>query len=176
MNFIVLDLEATCFKDGKIVNEIIEIGAVMLNEKLERVKTFQIFVKPIINPRLTPFCVQLTSITQEQVDNGMTFSEAVNRFVKWIGDEEYCLCSWGFYDKKQLMQDCQLHKLPTRWIQPHISIKHQFTEIMSLGRGVGMMKALKMLKLEHRGIHHRADSDADNIAEIFIKIYPQLKF
>jgi len=36
-------------------------------------------VKPEIDPQLTPFCTELTGITQEQVDGGVPLSEALNQ-------------------------------------------------------------------------------------------------
>jgi inhibitor of KinA sporulation pathway (predicted exonuclease) len=39
---------------------------------------FQTYVKPTIHPKLTPFCTELTGITQEQVDGGLTLKEALS--------------------------------------------------------------------------------------------------
>ncbi|MEK8132953.1 3'-5' exonuclease [Paenibacillus filicis] len=177
MNYIILDLEATCWENVRSNrNETIEIGAVKLNDKLEFVDEFQTFIKPIRNPWLSDFCKNLTSIKQEDVNKAPYFIEAINKFKDWIGEEEYFLCSWGFYDKNQLMTDCDLHKISNNWLLNHISIKHQHGKMIGKGRGVGMERALQMLKLQLEGIHHRGIDDARNIAKIFIKIYDKLEF
>ena len=70
MNYIIVDLEATCWEnrsDGK--NEIIEIGAVKVNDDQEIVSEYQQFVKPLKNPILSEFCKELTSIQQTDVEN-----------------------------------------------------------------------------------------------------------
>ena len=70
MNYIIVDLEATCW-EGCQVNkmEIIEIGAVCLNgNNLYPISEFQQFVKPMINPVLSGFCKNLTHIKQKQID------------------------------------------------------------------------------------------------------------
>lgn len=179
MNYIIVDLEATCWNDDqlreKYQSEIIEIGAVKVNDKLEIVDTFQVFIKPKLNLVLSDFCKELTSITQEEVTNGMSFSEAIIRFLSWIGDEPYCLCSWGFYDKKQFKLDCELHNLSTNWLKHHISVKHQFCANRKIKR-VGMPTALKMLEIPLEGTHHRGIDDAKNIAKIFIRVFSELKF
>jgi 3'-5' exoribonuclease 1 len=191
MHYIIVDLESTCWEnDRSRQNEIIEIGAVKLDENLNIVSEFQTFVKPKLHPVLSDFCKKLTSIRQEDVDQAPSFKEALKAFHEWMG-EDYWLCSWGFYDKKQLKMDCELHKLPTGWLRNHISIKHQHgkmvveelraagkpqSQIKRFERGVGMETALKMLNIPLEGTHHRGIDDARNIAKIFVKIFEQLKF
>ena len=77
INYIVLDLEATCDDKTQIQNEIIEIGAVKLDENLKKIAEFQIFIKPNLNPQLTDFCKELTKIEQTDVDGAVGFKEAL---------------------------------------------------------------------------------------------------
>lgn len=94
MNYIIVDLEATCEKDNKAFqNEIIEIGAVKVSETLQALDKFSSFVKPILNPVLSDFCKELTSITQEDIDKADTFPLVFQRFLDWIGKESYVICS-----------------------------------------------------------------------------------
>lgn len=168
MNYIIFDLEATCWEHReKEPNEIIEIGAVKIdNNKI--VDEFSIFIKPIKHEQLSDFCKILTSIQQTDVDEALEFPEALNKFKDWIGDD-YILCSWGLYDKKQLDKDCILHNLDTVWSDRHISLKHQYNKIKKIKRRVGVKKALSMEGLKFEGVHHRGIDDARNIARIFIK-------
>lgn len=176
MNYIVLDLEATCAEDKSVEHEIIEIGAVKVNEQGEVVDEFSEFVKPVQNPTLTDFCTQLTSITQEQVDDARLFPDVLASFQEWIGTEEYVLCSWGFYDKKQLIKDCERNNLATKWLNRHISVKHQYAEMKKLKRGLGVPKALEREGLTFEGIHHRGIDDARNIARIFVRYQDQFQY
>lgn len=171
--YIIVDLEATCWpKPHAQTSEIIEIGALRMSREGEVVDEFSQFVKPHLNPVLSEFCINLTSIAQEMVDGAAAFPEVVSTFQSWIreGGETYSLCSWGFYDRKQFSQDCELHELNTDWLHPHMSIKHQYAELNQLARPVGMAAALKREKLSLVGTHHRGIDDARNIARIF-KIY-----
>jgi inhibitor of KinA sporulation pathway (predicted exonuclease) len=186
MNYVVFDLEATCGKEipnGE--SEIIEIGAVMYNDRLEKIGEFQSFIRPVIHPTITYFCQELTTITQADVDNANTFDTVVMDFWRWCSDcteddwfnpTEFCLCSWGFYDKGMLKQDLARWRLPSDLVDNHISIKHQHGAMIGNKRGVGMATALKMLNIPLEGTHHRAISDAKNIGKIFVEIFPQLKF
>lgn len=170
MKYIILDLEAAC--DDKVksmMHEIIEIGAVKINEKEEIIDTYDEFVKPIINPILSEFCRNLTGIEQSQIDKADNFPEVVEKFKTWINDD-YFLCSWGYYDKKQLINDCKLHNLDSRWAEKHISIKHKYAKINKC-KTCGMMSALKREGIKPAGVHHRGIDDAKNIAKIFIKYF-----
>ena len=63
MQYIILDLEWNTAFDKRrkeFVNEIIEFGAVKLDEHLEEVDTFSSFVKPVIEKKLTSRVRKLT--------------------------------------------------------------------------------------------------------------------
>ncbi|SMO95947.1 3'-5' exonuclease [Melghirimyces algeriensis] len=97
MTYIIFDLETTCEEKRRVQNETIEIGAVKVDEAGQAVDTFQTFVRPVIRPVLSGFCTQLTTIRQKEVDTAPFFPQAVASFRRWIGEEAYMLCSWGFY-------------------------------------------------------------------------------
>lgn len=178
MKYIILDLEATCWeqKGHGNKNEIIEIGALRINDSGQIESEFSEFVKPTLNPTLSDFCKNLTSIKQDDVDYSDKFDKVIERFKAWIGDEDYILCSWGFYDKTQFESDCNLHKLDTKWLKNHISLKHQYTGIKKLKRHIGMSGALASENLTLEGTHHRGIDDARNIAKIFLKQFSNWKF
>jgi 3'-5' exoribonuclease 1 len=173
LNFIIYDLEATCWegKPRTMIQEIIEIGAVFVNPYGEIESTFCGFVKPILNPRLSYFCQDLTSIEQEQIDRAPKFPKVIEAFQDWaeIFDEDYLLCSWGNFDKKMLIQDCKLHDLDHDWAEHHINIKRQYQDIKRLHRPRGLRKAVEKEGFEFEGTHHRGIDDAENLAKIFIK-------
>src|SRR5689334_7820859 len=111
MHFLVVDLEATCWAEPRPRDrmEIIEIGAVRLDDALSVVDEFTSFVRPVVEPTLSTFCTELTSITQVDVDAADPFSIVFPAFTDWIGDGEARLCSWGFYDVGQFRLDCARH-------------------------------------------------------------------
>jgi len=171
MKYIIVDLEATCWNGKREApNEIIEIGAVCVDDKAEIISEFNIMVQPMLAPKLSAFCTELTSITQEMVENAPLYPEALQSFLEWINafEDEYFLCSWGYYDKKQFLQDCKLHHLDTEWLNNHISVKHQYHKIKPTRRPIGMKAALKIEGIELDGTHHRGIDDARNITKIFL--------
>lgn len=131
------------------------------------------FVKPILNPKLSDFCIQLTSIQQSDVDEAPEFPAALNSFLAWIAcfAGSYILCSWGYYDRVQFKNDCVLHELDWNWTNRHISLKHQYAAIKGNRRPSGMKRALKSENIPLDGTHHRALDDVKNILKIFVKYY-----
>lgn len=168
--YLVVDLEATCWdtKNGQNPNsEIIEIGAVMLDDKMEIMGEFDQFVRPILNPILSDFCKELTHIKQEDVDDSNAFLSVYGELMQFIGDRQVIFCSWGEYDKKQFRRDCILHNVPEfPKDDKFINIKRLFAEKAHTPK-CGVSRALAMLEMKFEGSPHRGIDDAKNIAKIF---------
>ena len=59
----------------------------MIDVKAQAIKSvFHTYVKPVIDPVLTPFCTELTGITQAQVNSGITIEEALQRLHIFLGE------------------------------------------------------------------------------------------
>jgi inhibitor of KinA sporulation pathway (predicted exonuclease) len=183
MNFIIYDLEASCWqyeseRIGK-TQEIIEIGAVKINEHGKTISRFESFVRPVVHTILSDFCRQLTSISQIDVNQADTFPTVIEDFKDWIGlndEEDYLLCSWGFFDQRVLSKNCILHKIDDKWTEEHISLKHQYPRIKGIGSSIGLKNAVEREGFEFEGAHHRGIDDAINLAKIFIKYQNQWQF
>ncbi|HEY3140945.1 MAG TPA: limonene-1,2-epoxide hydrolase family protein [Acidimicrobiales bacterium] len=177
MYLIVVDLEASCWEAAWVRHrmEIIEIGAVRLDEQLTVVDEFDSFVRPVAIPRLSSFCTKLTTITQAQVDAADTFPDVFARFLAWIGPKPYRLTTWGAFDIGQFRLDCGRHGLlfPEQLAVDHLNLKSKFTKWKGVRR-VGMTEALDLLGLPHTGTHHRGIDDARNIVRIAQVMLPQL--
>jgi 3'-5' exoribonuclease 1 len=167
MNYIIFDLEATCWKVKRDRSEIIEIGAVKTDEHFNLLDAFDTFVKPTVDPKLSTFCTELTHITQDDVDNAPLFHQALQVFEEWAGEDVYFI-SWGGYDKRQIYRESKLklYKGPIlRRLNRHIDLKQLFAAITNTKR-CGLKRALNKLGIPFHGIHHRAIWDAYNVASI----------
>ena len=121
MNYIVLDLEfnqSFPFKNGRKVEpnpecpfEIIQIGAVKLNDQFEQVDTFNAMIRPQIYPRLHPFVEKITGIHAEMLADKPDFKSAYEGFLKFIGNEPAILCTWGGDDIKSLFRNILFYNL-----------------------------------------------------------------
>jgi len=179
-NYIIFDLEATCWlgRPPKGYNEIIEIGAVRINEYGEEIGKFESFVRPTVNPKLSGFCKSLTSISQDQVNTAQTFPTVYQKFLEWSGafEEDYYIISWGNNDIKLLESDVGLHKLDNQWLSKYSNLKQQYNRIKG-GVVKGTLKKIVIKEgYEFTGKAHRAIADAENTAKIFMKYFDEWIF
>jgi len=167
--FLVIDLEATCDDGGRLSKyemETIEIGAVLVDgETLAPAGEFQSFIRPVRHPRLTPFCTQLTSITQADVDGAPGFARVMRELEFFLDGRPALFCSWGYYDRAQLDQDARFHRMPRPLGDRHLNLKEEFARRMNV-RPQGMARALRLARLPLVGTHHRGIDDARNIARL----------
>ena len=110
MNYIVLDLEwnSAYYKpQGRFINEIIQIGAVKMNDKFEIIDTFQAYIKSKIVKKLSNRTITLTGITNEQMNSGVVFREAVRRYNEWAG-ENITTMTWSDSDLYAIVENSRI--------------------------------------------------------------------
>jgi 3'-5' exoribonuclease 1 len=177
MNFIIVDLEATCWENIRSYDrmEIIEIGATkMPGPDSEPTEEFVEFIKPVAEPILSHFCADLTTIKQSDVDAADSFPIVFRRFLDWIGNDHFFLCSWGQYDQSQFIIDCNRHDIEfPETFHNHINLKREFAKMFSV-KSCGMSRALTIAGFSLDGTHHRGIDDARNIAKLARIILPGL--
>ena len=174
--YLVIDLEATCSNDETVPRremEIIEIGAVMAAADFRPIDEFQTFIRPVRHPLLTVFCNELTTIRQNDVDEAPGFATAISQFKRWLygHNQDFLFCSWGDYDRHQLQQDCNFHRLPFPIGANHENVKKRFAAVQNIRKRPGLGTAVSMAGLEFDGTPHRGITDARNIARLLPFIY-----
>lgn len=87
--FLVLDFEATCDSRGiPQPQEIILFPVYKVSGKtFEQEASFGSFVQPNVHKSLSHFCVQLTGITSEDVENEPYLDEVLKKFDNWLRSE-----------------------------------------------------------------------------------------
>lgn len=185
---VVLDFEATCDdKNPPSPQEVIEFPSVLVSTKtLSVIDQFSTFVKPVHHPKLTDFCTELTSITQEQLDPAPRFPEVLDRHLAWLeshglsstGEEtgpSFAIVLCGDWDLSTMFPaQCQACDPPIEFI-PHpyrqwINIKRPFADHMGWRKAPGMAGMLKAFKLKLEGRHHRGIDDCHNIAKLALSL------
>lgn len=170
--WLVIDLEATTEEGGWPIEhmEIIEIGASLVGSSGHEIDHFQRFVRPLRRPNLTRFCRELTDISQADVDSAQALNVEWLQFERWIEPHRPRLhgwCSWGDYDRKQLLQDWQRNGLASHLqTLPHVNLKQRFAKERHLARPVGLNAALQLAGIGFSGQQHRALADARNTARL----------
>ena len=175
-HIVVVDIEHSCTEDGSIPpegRETIEIGAVLIDtHSLQIVDEFSCLIRPVIHPKLSQFCIELTGITQAELDVAAHFSEVFANFINWLPDgAEYIFATWGAYDLVQLNIDCASHGMPAFSPSLNLNLKEAFKVSRKLRKKVGLRKALEISNISYEGSHHRALDDAKNTAKLLAFIF-----
>ncbi|WP_085596703.1 MULTISPECIES: exonuclease domain-containing protein [unclassified Pseudomonas] len=177
-HWLVIDLEATTDEGGWPVSEmeIIEIGATLVNREGREQDHFQRFVRPVRRPMLTPFCRELTHITQANIDGAAPLSEVWPLLERWLAQHRPRLegwASWGDYDRKQLQQEWHNQQLQSLLADvPHMNLKQRFAKARRLERPLGLNTALQLAGMQFNGQQHRALEDARNTARLLPLVLP----
>jgi inhibitor of KinA sporulation pathway (predicted exonuclease) len=150
--------------------EIIEIGAVMLDENYREIEQFSSYVKPEYGS-ITPYYTSLTGITNDMVANSPTFAPAMQHFYRWIDNRECTIYSWSDSDSKQLQKEAQLkdamdeqlEKLLQNWVD----FQKVFGKMLGIEKKIALKDAIGAIGEKFKGRQHSALCDAQNTAEIF---------
>ena len=118
MTYIILDMEwdgAYCPRISRFINQIIQIGAVKLNENFEIVDTFEKTVRSSFSKKVSGRFTALTGITTEDMRAGIPLEKAVSMYNKWAGTDTVTM-TWSNSDlfsimenEKNLMKDVKFH-------------------------------------------------------------------
>ena len=107
MHYIILDLEwdSTYFpKQKRFINQILQIGAVKLDQNLDLVDTFEVTIKSNISKKVTGRFARLTGITTQIMREGVPFSDAVDMYNNWIGDNTVTM-TWSNSDLYTILEN-----------------------------------------------------------------------
>lgn len=175
MKYILVDFEWNRPTDDRHVidtpidfeSEIIEIGAVKLDEEFNCLDEFQSFVKPQFYSVMNGEVASLTKIRVNLLDKALGFQDVFNSFRDWCEDD-YCLCTWGDHDIPVLLDNMIMHDMPIPNDMIWCNLQRVFSyEIMRepVGRKWALDKAIDYLGLpKHRA--HDALNDARNTRAI----------
>ncbi|XP_025016712.1 3'-5' exoribonuclease 1 [Tetranychus urticae] len=181
----VIDFEATCDNYGgrrppnDAIMEIIEFPAFMVDTRTRSViSTFHEYVRPIINPKLSNFCTQLTGISQHMVDQADPFPKVLERFEKNIASllieknyRTFAIATDGPWDIAHfLARQCQIHGLEfpiyaKRWI----NLKRVYSDCYQ-AHPICLDNMLTTLGIRFEGKRHSGYYDALHITKLLLKM------
>lgn len=175
---IVIDLEATCWEGDPPPgqkSEIIEIGVCLLDvNTCQRIGRESILVRPV-HSQVSPFCTQLTTLTQEQVDAGIPFAEAVQHLRREYRPQDRTWASYGDYDRIMFDRQCRDLSLPYPFGRSHINIKNLLALLLNMPNEIGLDTAMSRLGMPMEGTHHRGGDDAWNIAAVLAYLLTHMR-
>ncbi len=174
MDYIIFDLEwnhsQTNHKEEQApLFEIVEIGAVKLNENRTMISEFSELIKPQIYHEMNYLTSKLIHLQMKELEKGKPFVEVISRFLEWCGDD--CIfCTWGPLDLLELQRNMRYYGMsplsdrPLRFydIQKLFSIAYEDKKSRRT-----LEYAIDVLNIKKDIPFHRAFSDAYYTAKVF---------
>lgn len=174
MNYIIFDLEwnqpadmtAAVTQPLLLTGEIIEIGAVKLDDSFRPVDELRLYITPKYYTRMHRRIAALTGIhDRDLMTRGIPFPEAFARFRDWCGPE-YSYMTWSMSDMPMLIDNMLLHGFDVSDLPVCYDIQRVFgREIMRSDTRYALDTALAIMKLSGDTAHD-ALNDARNTAQI----------
>lgn len=174
MNYVIMDLEWNQSSTGEeeaskvLPFEIIEIGAIKLNNERRMISEFSELVKPQVYHEMHHITRKLIHLQMKQLEQGRSFTEVMEQFREWCG-EDYIFCTWGPLDLTELQRNIRYYGLepfsdgPIRFldVQKLFSIAYEDRKSRR-----ALEYAIDYLEIEKDIPFHRAFSDAYYTAKV----------
>ncbi|MBO6165994.1 MAG: exonuclease domain-containing protein [Eubacterium sp.] len=174
MNYIVFDLEWNQSPIGqagehpRMPFEIIEIGAVKLDESYNVVDEFSRLVKPKIYTKLHKIIKQMLSYDEKDLKkDGVPFKQACSEFLKWSG-EDSVFCTWGSSDLYYLQNNMDFYYMDKlEFPLKYYNIQQIFADKYDPDGNIWKLeKAVEELGLNEEEPFHTAVNDARYTAKV----------
>lgn len=161
-DYVVLDIETTGLYPE--YDDLIEFGAIRYKNS-QVVDRIDFFVKP--TKPLTNVAINMSHITPEMVENGLSQKEALLKIKEWIGNDVLIAHNGIRFDLNFLNKLCERFKVEpiTNCLIDTLEISHAVNKKLSkhtLGALVGK------LRVEYNPLEaHRADKDSEYLLEVW---------
>lgn len=182
MKYIVLDLEMNPiinkFKTERHIckNEIVEIGAILIDENFEKKSQYRQYVKPQYN-EIGRRYEELTGVTNKLVRGAPHFKDAMESFCQWqreccATDEDMAVYAWSENDRRQMEQEFMLKQMQLDDYSvlscPWYDLQKEYCTMLGLKRMITLQAAVGAMGEAFVGRMHDALWDAENTARIFV--------
>lgn len=163
------------WKNYRYASEIIQIGAVMMNEEYEMIGEFSTYVCPKYG-KIDYFIRNLTGITEKDVRTAPSLEDALRSLLLWMGKKDVTFFSWSETDYYQIRgeilskgldeEEMSLFLDKDRWVDYQKTVNERF----ELGRALSLRDALELSELDQEGRLHDGLVDAYNTARMIAKL------
>jgi len=177
MNYIIFDLEwnqssTVAGTNPAIPFEIIEIGAVKLNEDKVMIDEFSALIKPQVYKTMHYMTGKLVHLKMAELKHEQPFETVMQDFLDWCG-EDYAFVTWGPLDLTELQRNMVYYGFKPFMDGPLAFYDAQKLFAMEYDEGRerrALENAVDYLEIEKDIPFHRAFSDAYYTAKVFALI------
>ncbi len=154
-------------RTAKLRQEIIEIGAVRMDEKFHPVDRERIFVCPQFNGVVERRIYKLTGIENGAVNRAVALQQALEQLCAWAGEDSADIYAWSPNDKAQLRKECAYKHIATPLLTDAScwhDFQEEFSRIIREPTILSLSNAMKRAGIAPQGNLHDASWDAYNSA------------
>ena len=160
----------------EVQNEIIQIGAVKLDDKMNKIGEYKSYIKPYAFTVLNPIITDMTGITNNDLKTAISLKQGLKELRGFAGDNNV-LCSWAKSDIAEIVINARYQKCDDAeifWIKDYLDLQNYCTKLFSYEKAMGLKAALDELKIEvDNSKLHDALNDCDYTAEVLRKSYKE---
>lgn len=153
-------------------NEIIQIGAVLLDENLEIQGEYCSFVHPRFGV-IDSFIEELTGISNDDISGAPDLESVLKDFLEWL-PENTKVVSWSNSDKFQISKETEAKNISLDRIdeilENWIDCQKTFSKKMHCEKNYNLTEALVVTDISYKDGAHDGLIDAYNTALLFAKI------
>ena len=167
---------------GIYINEIIEIGAVKLNEYLEEIGEFSATVKPHFTKKLNPYFKKLTKISDKDLKISENFSTVIENFITWCeADKSTVFLSWSDTDLHVLVENYNqlLKRENVDFITKYADLQKYIMSFLKTENNnqISLTTAAEQFSLSTKKFEmHRATDDSKVCGQLLKKTFENEKF
>ena len=174
MNYIVLDLEwnmGSRREELKVMPfEIIEIGAVKLDENRTETERFSRLIHPKVYKKMHWANKSIVHLSSSDLRDAAGFEMVYSEFLTFCGEDPYIFCTWGDTDLTELQRNIYYFDC-----LPLSEDPLEFLDIQKLNgyntgtpkNRISLEKAVEEYSIPETDGFHRAVNDASYTAEVF---------
>ncbi len=174
MQHIMIDLEMNKIEkqrknEKKLSSELIEIGAVRMDEHFNFLDKYQTYVSTDFG-QMDPLIIDLTGITDDMLVGAPRFAQAMDDFAEWIGKEPATFYSWSMSDIRQFQNESDFKeykgKIISQMEKNWVDFQEEYSKLLGITKKIKLDQAVSAADYEFTGDQHTALADAVNTAEI----------
>ena len=161
----------------RYINEIIEIGAVKLDNNLKETESFSSMIKPVFSKKLNTYVKSLTKINDKELNNAENFENIINNFINWCNpDEETVFLTWSDTDLHVLFENYKeiLNLEKVEFINKYTDLQKYIQQFVKTENNnqISLKSAAEIYGINTDGFSlHRAEDDSRVCAKLLSLTY-----
>ncbi len=167
-----LDLEMTIQRSKSVNEEIIQIGAILVDKNDKEIWSYNHFIKPTLIDTVSQRTIQFLNIDENLIYNGISYLQFYNDIKVILFRYKPCVIVWGNNDKYAIDKSYTINKVSPIFVEDdYINIQSILKKYYNFNYELGLFTTARIFKIDCGKQQHHAFDDAQITRKIFNKFY-----